>query len=143
MLLTELNDDVLRHIFEKCSISEVIRLYYVCRRFQAIVSRYTFLKKSLDLLLVGHRNPDTPCFKRFDLITLASSCSQFSHRHLLSGHCMTFRITNASNYSKIGATAATRSMLCFIKSNSIHRVYIWRRSCCTSHTVDSCAFTNG
>lgn len=68
MLLTELNDDVLRHIFEKCSLDDVIRLYYVCRKFQTIIAHYTFFKKSHDLLIVGHRNSEAVCYKRFDLI---------------------------------------------------------------------------
>lgn len=67
MLLSELNDDVLRHIFEKCSLDDVIRLYYVCRKFQAIVTHYTFFKKSLDLLMVGHRNLNAVCYKRFGM----------------------------------------------------------------------------
>lgn len=143
MLLTELNDDVLRHIFEQCSIEDVIRLYYVCRKFQAIVTHYTFFKKSLDLLMVGHRNSESVCCKRF----VRPFSSVFVDRlsipfNLLSEHCTICRTTNASSYSKIGATVATPSTLCSIRGNSIHRAYSWRRIYCTSRMVANCVPTN-
>lgn len=65
MLLIDLNDYVLTLIFERCSIDDAITLYFVCKRFRAIVNRYTFFKKSSDLLLVGHHNPDAICYQRF------------------------------------------------------------------------------
>lgn len=65
MLLTELNDDVLTIIFEKCTLDDVIKLYFVCKKFQDILTRHTFFKKSLDLLLVGHRNRDAPIYQRY------------------------------------------------------------------------------
>lgn len=146
MLLTELNDDVLRHIFEKCSLEDVIRLYYVCRKFQAIVTHYTFFKKSLDLLMVGHRNSDSVCSKRFDLNVQIFRCPipiSIGFSILFSGHCMLYRITNASSYFKIGATVAMKNMLCSIRGNSIRRVYFWRKICCISRTGASCVPTNG
>lgn len=109
MLLTELNDDVLRHIFEKCSLDDVIRLYYVCRKFKTIITHYTFFKKSHDLLMVGHRNSEAVSSKRFDLhLQLFSVRPSFSHSP--SEHCTICRITNVLNYSIIGATAAMRNM---------------------------------
>lgn len=136
MLLAELNDDVLRHIFEKCSLDDVIRLYYVCRKFQAIITHYTFFKKSHDLLMVGHRNAEAVCSKRFDLHLQLCSV-RFSFSHYPSEHCTLCRITNASSCSIIGATAATKNMLCSTRGNLIRVVYFWKRIFFMSRTVAS------
>lgn len=65
MLLTDLNDDVLALIFEKCSLDDALTLCYVCRRFQTVIECNTFIRKSLDLLLVGHRNRNAPVYQRY------------------------------------------------------------------------------
>lgn len=64
LLLSELNDDVLSLIFDKCTLDDLLNLFYVCTRFQAIIRQSTFLRRSLDLLLVGHRNRNAISFQR-------------------------------------------------------------------------------
>ena len=64
MILTDLNADVLLMIFERCTVEDALRLFHVCRKFQAIIRCHTFQQKSLDLLLVGHRNREAIAFQR-------------------------------------------------------------------------------
>lgn len=64
LLLSELNDDVLSIIFDKCSLDDLLNLFHVCKRFQAIIRQSTFLRRSLDLLLVGHRNQNAISYQR-------------------------------------------------------------------------------
>lgn len=64
LILSDLNDYVLTLIFNHCAIDDVLRLYHVCRKFQAIITRYTFQHKSLDLLMVGHRNREAISYQR-------------------------------------------------------------------------------
>lgn len=64
LLLSELNDDVLSIIFDKCTLDDLLNLFYVCKRFQAIIRQSTFLRRSLDLLLVGHRNRNAISYQR-------------------------------------------------------------------------------
>lgn len=65
IVLNDLNDYVLTLIFDHCTIDDVLRLCHVCRRFQAIIIRYTFQRKSADLLLVGHRNREAIAYQRY------------------------------------------------------------------------------
>lgn len=62
--LNDLNDDVLLMIFDYCTIDDLLNLAQVCERFQEIMSQSTFSRRSLDLLLVGHRNGDSISFQR-------------------------------------------------------------------------------
>lgn len=64
LLLNDLNEDVLSIIFDKCSLDDLLNLVYVCKRFQAIIRQSTFLRRSLDLLLVGHRNRNAISYQR-------------------------------------------------------------------------------
>lgn len=62
--LNELNDDVLLVIFEKCSINDLLNLCYVCKHFQALIKNKIFLRRSRNLLLVGHRNKSAISYQR-------------------------------------------------------------------------------
>lgn len=64
LLLSDLNDDVLSMIFDNCSLDDLLNLFHVCKRFQAIIQQSTFLRRSFDLLLVGHRNPNAISYQR-------------------------------------------------------------------------------
>lgn len=64
LLLDDLNDDVLLIIFGKCSIEDILSLYYVCKHFQNIIGGETLRRLSLDLLIVGHRNKNAIAFQR-------------------------------------------------------------------------------
>lgn len=64
LILSDLNDDVLLTIFDNCSLDDLLSLFYVCKRFQAIIRQSTFVRRSLDLLLVGHRNHNAVSYKR-------------------------------------------------------------------------------
>lgn len=64
VLMSELNEDVLLLIFDKCTLDDLLNLFNVCQRFQAIIRQSTFLRRSLDLLLVGHRNRNAISFQR-------------------------------------------------------------------------------
>lgn len=63
LLLSDLNEDVLLMIFDDCSLDDLLNLFYVCKRFQAIV-RQSFLRRTFDLLLVGHRNRNAISYQR-------------------------------------------------------------------------------
>lgn len=64
LILSDLNDDVLCIIFDYCSLDDLLNLFHVCKRFQAIIRQSTFLRRSLDLLLVGHRNRNAISYQR-------------------------------------------------------------------------------
>lgn len=64
LLLSDLNDDVLSMIFDNCSLDDLLNLFYVCKRFQAIIRQSTFLRRTFDLLLVGHRNRNAISYQR-------------------------------------------------------------------------------
>lgn len=64
LILSDLNDDVLTIIFDNCSLDDLLNLFYVCKRFQAIIQQSTFSRRSLDLLLVGHRNRNAISYQR-------------------------------------------------------------------------------
>lgn len=64
LVLSDLNDDVLSMIFDNCSLDDLLNLFYVCKRFQAIIRQSTFLRRTFDLLLVGHRNQNAVSYQR-------------------------------------------------------------------------------
>lgn len=62
--LIDLNDFVLTIILEKLLLDDIVNLYYVCRKFRTIIERHALFKRSLDLLLVGHRNKEAIAYQR-------------------------------------------------------------------------------
>lgn len=62
--MLDLNDHVLSIVFDMCSNEDLLNLYVVCRRFHAIIGHTTLRRRTLDMLVVGHRNRNAVAYKR-------------------------------------------------------------------------------
>lgn len=67
--IIDLNDDVLSMIFELCSIEDLLKIVLVCKRFNAVLGQNgTLRRKTMNLLVVGHRNRDSIAYQRYPAI---------------------------------------------------------------------------
>lgn len=135
--ILDLHDDALSAIFDQCTVDEVLRLYYVCRKFREIIIQNTFLRKSRDLLLVGHRNKQAISYQRY-FIFLVHQAHVYNKFPPFAEHCVTYPITNVSNCSKTGAKDDMKNIYCAIENSSIPVIYIWSDNGYTQHMVVNC-----
>lgn len=134
LLLNDLNDDVLSMIFDMCSLDDLLQLYYTCKRFQFIIGQSIFLRRSFDLLLVGHRNRNAVSYQRWAIewfCPMHFPPNSFS----ISVQYRSCHTTSEWNCFKTGATADTKSISCSINPNSIHHESFWKRSIYSNHTA--------
>lgn len=63
--IVDLNDDVLSMVFELCSVEDLLKIVLLCKRFYTVVCHNgTLRRKTMDLLVVGHRNRDSVAYQR-------------------------------------------------------------------------------